>query len=122
MKTWTKVEKAADLAKIPFAGFELTEAKEGSGGTDFKGIVLLDKPTGRSLKIELGQYSELQVYIEKQPEIVTLYEARGKEGSLEIVNYFDDKSTAETWVKEYNETHSGAMVFVITEVKKEKTE
>lgn len=99
-----KLEKTTTLDTLKFAGIEVLEAKSGTGGTDFKGLRLRDKETGTILQIELGPYSDLNIYTELQPKYKKVIRLGGKMDGAGISKDFDKKEEAEIFATEHNLT------------------
>lgn len=117
MKALQKLNKASDLLKLNFKGIEVVETKEGSGGTDFKGIEFRDTITGTSIRIEIGSYSELICFVEKPKQYKDRYTVKGKLDGVESVFGFETREEAEQFVLKFNIADS-----VIDKIKEEVVE
>lgn len=115
MRNLIKLNLTTDVLKLNFKGLEIVETKVGNGGTDFKGIEIRDTITGTSLRIEMGPYSDINIYIDKQPTFKDVFVATGKNDKVELKATFDSEKEAQDWINGQSEIGS----FVITPTKVE---
>jgi len=106
MKRLIKLEKWSDLCKLDLKGIEITEAKSGTGGTDFKGIELKDTVTNTILRIEMGPYSDMNVFTEKQKEYTKKFVVTGKEEKALVTATFDTEKEAQDWIEYHTYTEA----------------
>lgn len=99
MKSLIKIDKPGGLKRLKLGGIQILETKEGSGGT-FKGIDLQDGQTGTRLRIEMGPYSDLNIYTESEPNVKQVFRLTGEMATAKIEKDFDTKAEAEGFVTE----------------------
>jgi hypothetical protein len=93
MRTLEKIN-IKELVKLPFKGIEIIECKEGGGGTDFKGIELRDAVTKTTVRFELGPYSDMVAFTEKQPNMVSSFVLTGELCGAKIEKSFKTRAEA----------------------------
>lgn len=102
MKTLVKLATKKELEKVILKGIEIVEFKTGTNGTDFKGLEFRDTLTNSRLRVELGPYSDLNVFTEKQKEFTEKFRLSAKLELLSVNCDFDSKESAEQYAKEHN--------------------
>ena len=105
MKLLTKINPK-DVKTLALSGINIIEMKEGVNSTDFKGIELEDSVTKTHLRIEMGPYSEINIYTEKPKALKDEFTltATWNDGS------FSKTFSEENEAKRYIEIHSTELI------------
>lgn len=105
MKLLTKINPK-DIKSLSLTGIAVLEMKEGGNSTDFKGIELEDTITKTRLRIEMGPYSEINIYTEKPKELKDVFTLTASWNDGEFSKTFSEESEA----KRYIEIHATELI------------